>query len=228
MKNNLNYKIIKSKRKTLAVSIDNVGNILVKAPLRMPQAIIDEFLLSKSNWIISRQNKAKSLYQRYLGLYDYNQIMFLGEIKKCVFNDTKIIEIKDDYIFIPRKYQSVDKKRAYQNALKNFFIIQSENILLKRLQKISELTGLKFNSLKIINSKSRWGSCDKDGNISINFRAVMLDENLRDYLIIHELAHTIEFNHSSRFWKIVNTYIPQYKAIRKKLKDYNFLQDLFR
>jgi hypothetical protein len=56
----------------------------------------------------------------------------------------------------------------------------------------------------------------------------MLDEILREYLIIHELAHTVEFNHSLRFWKIVNTFIPQYKTIRKELKEFNFLQDLFR
>ena len=227
MKNNFNYNIIRSQRKTLAVSIDNIGNVIVKAPIRMPLHIIDEFLISKSVWITTRLNKAKSNYQKYFELYDYSKVMYLGDIKQCVFNNTKKIHVDNEFVLIPIKY-SADNKRAYATALKRFFIARSEEVFLKQLNYISQKTGLKFNSLKIINAKSRWGSCDRQGNISINFRAIMLDEILREYLIIHELAHTVEFNHSLRFWKIVNTFIPQYKTIRKELKEFNFLQDLFR
>lgn len=219
---------MKSKRKTLAVSIDNAGNIIVKAPIRMPQAIIDEFLISKNNWIVSKQTHAKINYQKYFQLYDYTEIMFLGEIKKCIFTNTKSIQIIENGILIPKKYQTVEKKKAYKNALKRFFISEAERLFLVQFKNILEKTGLKFGSLKIINSRSRWGSCDKEGNISINFRAVMLKEILREYLFIHELAHNVEFNHSKRFWKIVSTFIPQYKTVRKMLKEYNFLQDLFR
>ena len=226
--NNLNYNIIKSKRKTLAVSIDNIGNIFVKAPVRMPQAVIDEFLISKNNWITTKQNQAKINYQKHLKLYDYTQIMFLGEIKKCFFTKTKNIQVLQDNVLIPERYQSADKKRAYLNALKRFFIFEANKLLFEQIKNISQKTGLSFNGFKIINTKTRWGSCDRQGNISINFRAIMLNEVLTDYLIIHELAHNVEFNHSKRFWKIVSTLIPQYKTIRKMLKEYNFLQDLFR
>lgn len=228
MKNNLDYHIVKSKRKTLAVNIDNIGNITVKAPLKMPQAVIDEFLISKYNWITLKQNQAKSNYNKYLELYNYSHIMFLGEIKKCVYSETKDIKIIENNIFIPKKYQAADKKRAYFNALKRFYIAEAQRIFTIQLKDICKKTELRFGSLKIINSKSRWGSCDRQGNISINFRAVMLNEILRNYLIIHELAHNIEFNHSPKFWKLVSVFIPQYKTVRKNLKEYNFLQDLFR
>ena len=84
------------------------------------------------------------------------------------------------------------------------------------------------SSLKLINFKAKWGSCDKLKNIKLNWRICMLPDTVLYYLIVHELAHILEFNHSIKFWQVVEKYCKDYKILRKELKKYDFLTNLYR
>lgn len=224
----MDFQLIRSKRKTLSVSIDNTGKVIVKAPLYLSLDKINTFLVKKSNWIKKHQSKAQYLYQKYNNLYTYDELMYKGLILKCTFsNDVKHISINESILFIPKKYQSLNNPNILKNALKKFLILEAQKEFNQKLSRFENL-GFVYNSLKITNPKSRWGSCDLNGNIAINFRAIMLPPICIDYLIIHELAHTIQFNHSKDYWEIVRKFIPNYKEVRKELKNYNFLQALFR
>ena len=70
----------------------------------------------------------------------------------------------------------------------------------------------------IRNQKSRWGSCSKRGNLQFNYKIVLLPANLADYLVVHELCHLGEFNHSKKFWDLVEIAVPGYKTLRKELR----------
>ncbi|HHW90094.1 MAG TPA: M48 family metallopeptidase, partial [Clostridiales bacterium] len=188
----MKYQLIKSNRKTLAVHIDNTGKIIVKAPFNLSFDKINNFLIKKSDWIAKKQLYAQNRYQKYKNLYTYNEIMYKGKIIKCVFDNVKKISINQDQTLIPIKYQLLAKQSSFKNALKRFLIQESEKEFINKVNKFLNL-GFKYNSLKIINSKSRWGSCDKQGNIGINFRTIMLPPVFLEYLIAHELAHTIHF-----------------------------------
>ena len=83
-------------------------------------------------------------------------------------------------------------------------------------------------SIKLANAKKRWGSCDSAGNILFNWRILMLPPVLIDYIIIHEFAHLVEMNHSSNFWEIVASIMPNWKENRELLKKSNFILTLFR
>lgn len=78
----------------------------------------------------------------------------------------------------------------------------------------------RLNRITIRNTKSRWGSCSKKGNLNFNYRIVFLPPDLADYLVVHELCHLGEFNHSEKFWKLVSMAILDYKERRKELKDW--------
>ena len=223
----MKYQLIKSNRKTLAVCIDYTGKVIVKAPINLSFDKINEFLIKKSNWIAKNQIYAQNRYQKYKNLYTYNEVMYKGKIIKCAFKNARKISITSEQLLMPQKYQLPNKQNALKNALKRFLIQESEKEFINKLNKFSS-SGFKYNSLKIINSKSKWGSCDKQGNIGLNFRAIMLPPVFLNYLIAHELAHTIHFNHSTKFWDIVRSLISDYKNIRNELKYFNFLQDLFR
>ncbi|HEY8419468.1 MAG TPA: SprT family zinc-dependent metalloprotease [Clostridia bacterium] len=221
------YELIRSKRKTLAVHIDYTGKIIIKAPLNLSIEKINAFLINKSDWIIKNQSRIQGLYELYKNLFDYSELMYKGKIFKIVYDDIKSISINDNQDLAPKKYRPLNKQKSLINALKKLLIIEAEKEFNQLLNKYKEF-GFKYNNLKIINSKTRWGICDSKGNISLNFRAIMLPGNLLNYLIIHELAHTIQLNHSKKFWNIIQNFIPEYKALRKELKSYNFLQELFR
>jgi predicted metal-dependent hydrolase len=78
--------------------------------------------------------------------------------------------------------------------------------------------GFSIGNISIKNQKSRWGSCSANGNITINYKIIFLSPEQQDYVIVHELCHRGEFNHSPRFWALVERTIPEYKHIRKELR----------
>jgi predicted metal-dependent hydrolase len=79
---------------------------------------------------------------------------------------------------------------------------------------------LQYKNLRLSSAKTRWGSCSGQNTISINWRLSILPEELLEYVIIHELAHIKEKNHSSKFWDLVSQFCPDYKQKRKELKGY--------
>ncbi len=80
-----------------------------------------------------------------------------------------------------------------------------------------------FKSISVRNQKTRWGSCSSKGNLNFNYRILFLPDKLVDYLIVHELCHLKEMNHSKRFWTLVASILPDYKERQKGLKKYNHL-----
>ncbi len=79
-----------------------------------------------------------------------------------------------------------------------------------------------YHRIAVRNQKSRWGSCSKKGNLNFNYKIALLPERLVDYIVVHELCHVQEFNHSANFWSLVTETIPNHKALRAELKKYRF------
>lgn len=88
----------------------------------------------------------------------------------------------------------------------------------RRLAYFGPRYGAKWQRVSIRDQKTRWGSCSRGGNLSFNYRLIHLSERLCDYVIVHELCHLLEFNHSERFWQLVGREIPEYREIRKELR----------
>ena len=101
-------------------------------------------------------------------------------------------------------------------------------MLKERLEYFANIMQIDYASVSINNSKSRWGSCDSNRNIKLNFRLIMLPHKTLDFVLVHELAHIIEFNHSKDFYKIISLVIPSYKLQQKQLKEHDYLLGLFR
>jgi len=95
---------------------------------------------------------------------------------------------------------------------------KARSFIYKRLEYYSEIYGFKFNRVSIRNQKTRWGSCSKKGNLNFNYRILMLPEYLANYIIVHELCHLKELNHSPKFWNLVAQIMPNYLEIKKELK----------
>ncbi len=87
-----------------------------------------------------------------------------------------------------------------------------------RLAYYNQFYGFHINRVAIKNSRTRWGSCSRKGNLNFNYRLALLPQDMADYIIVHELCHLGEFNHSPKFWALVAKTLPNWKEIRKKFK----------
>ncbi len=90
-----------------------------------------------------------------------------------------------------------------------------------RLEYFNQFYNFKYNSVRIKNQRTRWGSCSAKGNLNFSYKLARLSPHQADYIIVHELCHIGEFNHSAKFWTLVAKTIPEYKKIRQELKRVN-------
>lgn len=96
-------------------------------------------------------------------------------------------------------------------------------IVRSRLEYFNQFYNFKYNKITIRNQISRWGSCSKKGNLNFNYRIALLKPELADYIVVHELCHLGEFNHSKNFWDLVEKTLPDWRKLRSELKSINTL-----
>jgi len=217
--------IYRSKRKTLALFVDLHGNLIVKAPMRLPEGKIFDFVKSKRNWILARQQQIKQNSYINRNVITHNSFLMLGQETVPMFSQkTKQIIRQDGVLLIPAKFsgEQVLKK------VEKWFRQQAETILTERVRYFSNRLNMQPSAVAINNNKTRWGSCDTRRKINLNWRAVMLPPNLFDYIVVHEFCHMLEFNHTKNFWAIVETILPDWRILRKHLKQMNWILMLFR
>lgn len=114
----------------------------------------------------------------------------------------------------PQKEKSPSEKRLeaiYRDAAREYFP--------KRVSYFSHVLGVSYGKITIRDQKTRWGSCSSKGNLSFNWRLILAPPNVLDYVVVHELCHRKEMNHSQRFWALVESVMPEYREYRKWLKE---------
>ena len=133
--------------------------------------------------------------------------------------------IQKKQLWVQKTLQKITEKLAKNN---HFRLTEEEVLkykkkarveLQKRLEELSTETGLKYTKFRLSSAKTRWGSCSSKDVISLNWRLVFMPPEVIDYVVIHELAHTKEKNHSKNFWDLVAIYDPGFRVNRKKLKE---------
>ena len=114
-------------------------------------------------------------------------------------------------------YGNIADVKACRDKLKNWVTLKAKEYLIPCVQALSLETGFNVNRITIRSQKTRWGSCSSRASISLNYKLIFLPDHLARYIVIHELCHLKHFNHSKRFWALVEQYEPHYNACRKQL-----------
>ena len=169
----MDYTLIRTNRKTMAIYIRPGGLVEVRAPLRCPKRDIDRFVASKAKWI---------------------------EEKRA--------------LVLARGRQGPQPDAALEATLR----ARAKEILPKRVAYYAEVMGVTPAQIKISGAKTRWGSCSGKGNLNFSWRLMLAGAEEIDYVVVHELAHLREMNHSPRFWAVVEAALPDYRERRLRLK----------
>ena len=212
-------KIIREKRKTLSIRIWKWWELLVKVPKKVSQKIILDFLEKHKTWISEKQNLFEENSQKFEIWEKF--LFFWEEFDLCE------LEAKNDknvLIFDSKKFFTNTKNpEILRELFIKFYKKEAKKYISKKISEICELLNLSFNKLKITSASSRWGSCNSKKNISFSFRLILAPKKSIDYVIVHELAHLSEMNHSKAFWDLVQNYSDQigiwsYKENKKWLR----------
>ena len=216
--------IERSKRKTLSLTVLKNGNVIIKAPINMSDEVINQFVEDKQAWIREKLMSIKETQNKFEDIISMQKCLIYGNKYTIIKADVKQIQTNEKFeLIIPYKFDG----EKLSKAITNWFKKLSKKILQDRLNFIENRINLKSSSFKVNDSRGRWGSCNSYGNITLNYRVIMLPPNIIDYVIVHELCHLIELNHSKRFWQNVENFLPNYEIQRKNIKEYGFLLGLY-
>lgn len=228
---NVPYRLEKGKSQRIGLRFRNAELVVVTPDGKWhPEAEV--FIQEKSAWIVkhySRLQEAERNKANYLaGLH--RVAMLHGRLRSVHFTlgaPDRRFQLAGDSILL-KIPEHQEPRGAYRLELISAGLSQyARHYLAKRLAHWCTLTELQYNRLRIKMLRSRWGSCSQKQNINLNFHLVQIPEALSDYVIVHELMHLHEMNHSPRFWRWVEHYLPDYRSRRTQLKDYQWLLGLY-
>ncbi len=206
--------IIHSRRKSIAIIVEGDGRLVIRAPMRLSKTRIQEFVLTKTDWILAQQAKAASRQAPVHAFKHGETFLFLGKTIPLEITDNSFPSLMLDSCFRLRRS---DQPRASEIFIK-WYKQQARQIFTKRVQFFAQKHGFNYSKIRLSSARTRWGSCNSKGSLSFTWRLVMAPMDIIDYVVIHELVHLEIHNHSSVFWKKVQEYLPDYKKRRAWLK----------
>lgn len=211
------HTVVRSKRRTIALVIGRDATLTVRAPHRVSLAYIEELLNVKRDWIVHKQQEMLKKGVAQEKVFQTGEIfLFLGN--DYTLNVCACAKIVLDYergeILFPEKYLSSAKEKMIA-----WYKRQAHGIISERLKVCAEKYGLQYKEMKITSATTRWGSCSSTNSLNFSWRLIMARPAAVEYVIAHELAHTIHHNHSVSFWNRVEVMIPQYRVEEKWLKE---------
>jgi predicted metal-dependent hydrolase len=133
-----------------------------------------------------------------------------GFVEKC---GEWIVRTQEKFSRLPKTSRIEPSRKEYEKYKKI-----ARRYIAGRISHFNSLYRVRFSNITIRNQRSRWGSCSRRGTLSFNYRIVFLPEHLADYIVVHELCHLKEMNHSKRFWALVSETIPDHPACRRELR----------
>lgn len=208
----LNIEVKKSARKTICIQVKRDGSICVLAPSRAKNEAIEQFVLSKKDWLLNATEKVQNRIKIKPIITEGAIIHFMGrhiKVSKLGHASDESYRFEDNQLLLDQ----VDGD-SFESALKHLFASHIN----ERILYYANLIGVKPTKVAIKAQKSRWGSCNSKGELTFNWRLVFASESVIDYVIVHELCHLIHMNHSKEFWDRVYKILPDYKTRRDWLK----------
>ncbi|WP_291927534.1 SprT family zinc-dependent metalloprotease [Candidatus Thioglobus sp.] len=216
----MDYQLIRSQRKTLSLQINQNAELIVRAPNRLSVKKIEQFIDEKSDWIDKKSSSMHANKPRKPSYTEGKKFLYLGNEYPLNIDTANAKGLRFDGQTFSLSTGGKQEFLAYYKAA-------FKKIALPRLEYYAKKHHLNYNQVRLKTQKTLWGSCSSANNINLNYLLIMAPMSVVDYVIVHELCHTIHKNHSKDFWHLVGQILPNYKASKSWLKEHGHkLQNL--
>jgi len=208
--------LIRSRRRTIALIIQPDGTLTVRAPLRMSDVHIQEFVQNHGEWICEKQAQVKaSPPPPKKHFVDGETYLYLGK----EYPLTIVAHQRPALTFSSHKFQlgNPDPSKAREVFIR-WYKAQALRVISGRVAFQAKQNNFSYRRIRISSARTRWGSCSINGTLSFTWRLVLAPMEVLDYVVVHELVHTLIKNHSTRFWQKVAEILPEYKTHTHWLK----------
>lgn len=204
----MKIQVVKEKRKTISLKVFDSNNAVLKVPRNLGEKTVQNFLESKQNWLKKVETKMLE-NENFSKEFMFDKFIYL--------NGQKNIMVQE--LCLDFELQTQQKKK---NIIRKFYLSHFDD-LIKLAHQISLKTNLQVKQVKPTNSLRVWGSFNSQKIMKLNWKLLILPTQLAEYVIIHELCHSLHMNHSPMFWKSVEKYCPNYKKLKKELSCFGFI-----
>ena len=208
------------KRRTLTISVERDRSVVVHAPDSTPEERIRAVVESKQQWIYEKTTHSRK-YKEHphppgKELVNGESALYLGREYQIELIPTDSTEIRFERRFLIPASLAGERRKV----LRNWYIDRANERMLPKVKSGAAVLGVEFASAKIVDNRFRWGSCTAKDNVTLNWRLMKAPMFVIDYVIVHELAHLLEANHTPRFWNIVRTHAPRMEKARTWLREH--------
>jgi hypothetical protein len=212
----MDYQIKRSSRSlSLRISINAKAEVIVSAPKFMPEFMIHGFVKTQEAWIEKHLRKVKKNQIAVKA----DELYIFDKKYQVVINDQADkmgIFVRGEKLFVNNLSQKSASK--IQQQIEDFLKKTASKYIATRTSILAEKMGISYQRISLRQQSSRWGSCSSHGNLNFNWRLVHYPPAIIDYVIIHELAHRLEMNHSKKFWEIVKKHDSEYLVHKGQLR----------
>jgi predicted metal-dependent hydrolase len=213
----IKYEIKYSDRKTISITVERDRSVIVRAPFNTSSEKINS-VIEKKKFLLHKKINSSNKFpvpKPYKEFVSGESIMYLGHLYKLEISLEYFKGVKFENYF---SISNFNRSKANQ-LLKDFYYEQAKEVLIPRIKRFADSLGVIHKKISVADSKYRWGSCTPKGNINFNWRIIKAPINVIDYIIVHELTHLLETNHSPEFWNIISVQLPHYKKAKDWLKE---------
>ena len=223
--NRIEYTIVRSRRrkKTIEITLDPQDGVIVRSPARTPLKQIAELVHKRAGWILSRATE-DILHPKPRCYTDGETLLYLGReipIITSASDGRSVTVTLHDGAFrlsVPHDLPVEHRPEKSRAALERWYRSEAKRLLPELVARWQGRVGRKKPSfVQVRSQRRRWGSCSSDGSIRLNWRIIMAEPALIDYVVVHELAHLAVMDHSPRYWKVVERALPDYLDRRRRL-----------
>jgi predicted metal-dependent hydrolase len=216
--NSLEYKIIRSNRKSYGLKVTDSAEIIVKAPWYAENSDIERIVSQKEGWLRKKldlmKNRIAETPRRTLNSGD--KVLYLGDTLTINYDDSIKSRIEIRLLDLHVASNLTDNIKS---NLEIWYKHHAKSVFSSIAEDIASTHGLSYQKIKLSSPEKRWGSCSSKGNINLNWRLIMAPERIVHYVIAHELAHTVHMNHSKAFWDLTEHIHPASNEDDKWLDD---------
>ena len=208
------------KRKKVTITVERDRRVIVHAPESAPEETIRKVVESKRQWIYGKTKHAQKYevlpHPPGKELVNGESTLYLGREYQVEIVPNDLTEIRFERRFLIPVSLAGGRRRG----LRNWYIKRAKDRILPKVESLAATLGVTIARAKIVDNRYRWGSCTVKNNVNLNWRLIKAPMFVIDYVIVHELAHLLEANHTPRFWNIVRTHAPTAEKARIWLRDH--------